>query len=172
MIQEVIILLVQIIAAFGVVVSVFYLGVQVKQQNAITKAQFGFSLTQRLYDRFFQTATNPEFCDLLSLDWAEAELSNQQRWQVGFYINTLLVDIFDTYDKTEAGFVDANQLAMRMNLLRTGMMRLPQGKMLWNLWKPTRSEIFITWFEHEIYDGDDLGGFDLRKSDGNKSLFR
>ena len=58
MIQEIIILLVQIIAAFGVVVSVFYLGVQVKQQNAITKAQFGFSLTQRLYDRFFQTATN------------------------------------------------------------------------------------------------------------------
>jgi hypothetical protein len=172
MIQEIIILLVQIIAAFGVVVSVFYLGVQVKQQNAITKAQFGFSLTQRLYDRFFQSAINPEFCDLLSLDWAEAELSNQQRWQVGFYINTLLVDIFDTYDKTEAGFVDANQLAMRMNLLRTGMMRLPQGKMLWNLWKPTRSEIFITWFEHEIYDGDDLGGFDLRKSDGNKSLFR
>ena len=52
MIQEVIILIVQIIAAFGVVVSVFYLGVQVKQQNAITKAQFGFSLTQRLYDRF------------------------------------------------------------------------------------------------------------------------
>jgi hypothetical protein len=53
MIQEIIILLVQIIAAFGVVVSVFYLGVQVKQQNAITKAQFGFNLTQRLYDRFF-----------------------------------------------------------------------------------------------------------------------
>ena len=44
--------------------------------------------------------------------------------------------------------------------------------MLWNLWKPTRSEVFITWFEHEIYEGDDLGGFDLRKSDGNKSLFR
>ena len=172
MIQEIIILLVQIIAAFGVVVSVFYLGVQVKQQNAITKAQFGFNLTQRLYDRFFQTAKNPQFCDLLSLDWAETELSNQQRWQVGFYINTLLVDIFDTYDKTEAGFVDANQLTMRMNLLRTGMMKLPQGKMLWNLWKPTRSEKFIDWFEYEIYNNDELSEFDLRKSDGFKSLFR
>jgi len=113
---------------------------QVKQQNAITKAQFGFSLTQRLYDRFFQTATNPEFCDLLSLDWADTELSNQQRWQAGFYINTLLVDIFDTYDKTQAGFVEADQLTMRMNFLRSGMMKLPQGKMLWNMWKPTRSE--------------------------------
>ncbi len=121
---------------------------------------------------FFQTATNPQFCNLLSLDWAEVELSDQQRWQTGFYINTLLVDIFDTYDKTEAGFVDANQLTMRMNLLRTGMMKLPQGKMLWNLWKPTRSEKFIDWFEYEIYDNDDLSEFDLRKSEGNKSLFR
>jgi len=161
MLQDLIILLVQIIAAFGVVVAVFYLGVQVKQQNAITKAQFGFSLTQRLYDRFFQTATNPEFCDLLSLDWADTELSNQQRWQAGFYINTLLVDIFDTYDKTQAGFVEADQLTMRMNLLRSGMMKLPQGKMLWNIWKPTRSENFISWFAHEIYQGDDLDGFDL-----------
>ena len=172
MIQEVIILIVQIIAAFGVVVSVFYLGVQVKQQNAITKAQFGFSLSQRFYDRFFQTATYPQFCDLLSLDWSETELSNQQRRQTGFYINTLLVDIFDTYDKTEAGFVDPNQLTMRMNLLRTGMMKLPQGKMLWNLWKPTRSEKFIAWFEHQIYDNDDLSGFDLRESDGSNSVFR
>ena len=58
----------------------------------------------------------------------------------GFYINTLLVDIFDTYDKTQAGFVEADQLTMRMNFLRSGMMKLPQGKMLWNMWKPTRSE--------------------------------
>ena len=69
MIQEIIILIVQIVAAFGVVVSVFYLGVQVKQQNAITKAQFGFSLTQRLYDRFFRIATDEEFCELLAKDW-------------------------------------------------------------------------------------------------------
>ena len=47
--QDVIILVVQIIAALGVVVSVVYLGMQIKQQNIITKAQFGHSLTQRLY---------------------------------------------------------------------------------------------------------------------------
>ena len=69
LIQEIIILIVQIVAAFGVVVSVLYLGVQVKQQNAITKAQFGFSLTQRLYDRFFRIATDEKFCKLLAKDW-------------------------------------------------------------------------------------------------------
>ena len=37
--QDLIILIVQIIAALGVVVSVVYLGLQIKQQNIITKAQ-------------------------------------------------------------------------------------------------------------------------------------
>ena len=53
--SETIVLIVQVIAAFGVVVSVIYLGIQIHQQNEITKAQFGHSLTQRQYDRFFQT---------------------------------------------------------------------------------------------------------------------
>ena len=43
--SEIIILVVQIIAALGVVISVIYLGVQIHQQNEITKAQF---LTWRL----------------------------------------------------------------------------------------------------------------------------
>ena len=172
MTENTIILAVQVIAAFGVVVSVFYLGVQVSQQNRITKAQFGFSLTQRLYDRFFQTATNTSFCDLLSKDWAVEELSPSQRWQTGFYINALLVDIFDVYDKANAGLVESSQLEMRMNLLRTGMMKLPQGKMLWNLWKPTRGDEFIVWFENEIFEGEDISGFDLRESDASKEMFR
>jgi hypothetical protein len=41
--SEIVLLAVQVIAAFGVVVSLFYLGVQVHQQNEITKAQFGHS---------------------------------------------------------------------------------------------------------------------------------
>lgn len=167
MTENTIILAVQVIAAFGVVVSVFYLGVQVSQQNRITKAQFGFSLTQRLYDRFFQTATNPAFCNLLAKDWAVEELDSSQRWQAGMYINALLVDIFDTYDKSEAGLVDASQLDMRINLLKTGMMKLPIGKMLWNLWKPTRSNEFIDWFELQLFEGEEIAGFDLRESDAS-----
>ena len=37
--SETIVLIVQVIAAFGVVVSVIYLGIQIHQQNEITKAQ-------------------------------------------------------------------------------------------------------------------------------------
>ena len=86
------------------------------------------------------------------------------------YINALLVDIFDTYDKSEAGLVDASQLDMRINLLKTGMMKLPIGKMLWNLWKPTRSNEFIDWFELQLFEGEEIEGFDLRESDASKQF--
>ena len=46
--KDLIILVVQIIAALGVVVSVIYLGLQIRQQNIITKAQFGHSYLRSL----------------------------------------------------------------------------------------------------------------------------
>ena len=64
--SDLIILIVQVIAALGVVVSVIYLGVQIHQQNEITKAQFGHSLTQRQYERYFATAKDGEFANFLS----------------------------------------------------------------------------------------------------------
>jgi len=172
MFQEIIILIVQIIAAFGVVVSVFYLGVQVKQQNAITKAQFGFSLTQRLYDRFFRIATDEKFCELLAKDWKNDELRNAERFQCGFYIHTLLVDIFDTYDKVQENLVNPSQLEMRMNLLRRGMMKTAAGKMIWNLWKPTQSKDLVEWFEGQIFSDEELAGFNLDESELVKNTIR
>ena len=69
--KDFVILVVQIIAALGVVVSVVYLGLQIRQQNIITKAQFGHSLTQRLYDRYFQTSKDLEYAKFMSKDWSK-----------------------------------------------------------------------------------------------------
>ena len=80
--QDLITLIVQIIAAFGVVSSVFYLGIQIHQQNKITKAQFGHSLTQRMYERYFNTSKDKEFSNFLSKDWAGEELDGADRWRV------------------------------------------------------------------------------------------
>ena len=49
-------LIIQIIAAGGVIVSVVYLAIQINQQNKITRAQFGHTLTQRQYDRYFASS--------------------------------------------------------------------------------------------------------------------
>ena len=112
--NEIIILIVQIIAALGVVVSVVYLGIQIHQQNEITKAQFGHSLTQRQYERYFASSKDGEFSEFLSKDWS-GELSDRERVRVTMFLITTLVDIFDVYEKVENNFVDKKHLEVRMN---------------------------------------------------------
>ena len=148
---ETIIIIVQMVAAFGVVVSVIYLGIQIHQQNEITKAQFGHSLTHRMYERYFNTSKDKEFSNFLSKDWAAGELDNADKWRVAVYVNALLVDIFDTYEKVEKGFVDETHLKMRMHMLKLGTMKAPIAKSTWKYWKGIKSKEFVEWFETEIY---------------------
>ena len=148
---ETIIIIVQMVAAFGVVVSVIYLGIQIHQQNEITKAQFGHSLTHRMYERYFNTSKDKEFSNFLSKDWAAGELDNADKWRVAVYVNALLVDIFDTYEKVEKGFVDETHLKMRMHMLKLGTMKAPIAQSTWKYWRGIKSKEFVEWFESEIY---------------------
>ena len=148
---ETIIIIVQMVAAFGVVVSVIYLGIQIHQQNEITKAQFGHSLTHRMYERYFNTSKDKEFSNFLSKDWAAGELDNADKWRVAVYVNALLVDIFDTYEKVEKGFVDETHLKMRMHKLKLGTMKAPIAQSTWKYWRGIKSKEFVEWFETEIY---------------------
>ena len=126
-----ILFIVQIIAAAGVVISVIYLGVQIHQQNEITKASFGHSLTQRLYDRYFNTTKDSEFSEFLSKDWSSDDLTATDKWRINHFIIMCLVDIFDVYDKVEQGFVEKKHLDIRMNSLRLGVMKSDAGKGIW-----------------------------------------
>ncbi len=148
---EIVIIIVQMVAAFGVVVSVVYLGIQIHQQNEITKAQFGHSLTHRMYERYFNTSKDKEFSNFLSKDWAAGELDNADKWRVAVYVNALLVDIFDTYEKVEKGFVDETHLKMRMHMLKLGTMKAPIAQSTWKYWRGIKSKEFVEWFETEIY---------------------
>ena len=148
---ETVLIIVQMVAAFGVVVSVIYLGIQIHQQNEITKAQFGHSLTHRMYERYFNTSKDREFSNFLSKDWALGELDDADKWRVAVYVNALLVDIFDTYEKVEKGFVDETHLKMRMHMLKLGTMKAPIAQSTWKYWRGIKSKEFVEWFETEIY---------------------
>ena len=159
--SDLIILIVQIIAALGVVVSVIYLGVQIHQQNEITKAQFGHSLTQRQYERYFATAKDGEFANFLSKDWSSDELTDAENWRSTMFIIMCLVDIFDVYEKVKKGFVDKKHLDIRMNALKFGTMKTDKARSAWDFWKTTRDQDFINWFESEIYGEGQLDADEL-----------
>ena len=157
--REIIILIVQIITSIGVVVSVVYLGIQIHQQNIITKAQFGHSLTQRLYDRYFQTSKDKEYAEFMAIDWNSQTLTPSESWRIQMAILTYLVDIFDVYDKVNAGLVDKSHLDTRMRTLKLGVMKTTNAKLVWSGWKRNRSEEFVEWFENEIYSEEDQNDF-------------
>ena len=159
--SDLIILIVQVIAALGVVVSVIYLGVQIHQQNEITKAQFGHSLTQRQYERYFATAKDGEFANFLSKDWSSDELTDAENWRSTMFIIMCLVDIFDVYEKVNKGFVDKKHLDIRMNALKFGTMKTDKARSAWDFWKTTRDQDFINWFESEIYGEGQLDADEL-----------
>ena len=161
--RELIILIVQIIAALGVVVSVVYLGVQINQQNKITKAQFGHSLTQRLYERYFETSTNKDYAEFLAKDWNADDLTPTDITRIQMAVITYLVDIFDVYDKVQEGLVNKSHLETRMNTLKLGVMKTTAAKVVWSYWKNNREQSFIDWFESEIYD-DEVGNISLEES--------
>ena len=161
--QEIIVLAVQIIAALGVVVSVVYLGVQINQQNRITKAQFGHSLTQRLYERYFETSTNRDYAEFLAKDWNADDLTPTDITRIQMAVITYLVDIFDVYDKVQEGLVNKSHLETRMNTLKLGVMKTTAAKVVWSYWKNNREQSFIDWFESEIYD-DEAGNVSLEES--------
>lgn len=161
--RELIILIVQIIAALGVVVSVVYLGVQINQQNKITKAQFGHSLTQRLYERYFETSTNRDYAEFLAKDWNADDLTPTDITRIQMAVITYLVDIFDVYDKVQEGLVNKSHLETRMNTLKLGVMKTTAAKVVWSYWKNNRDQSFIDWFESEIYD-DEAGNVSLEES--------
>ena len=141
--SDLIILIVQVIAALGVVVSVIYLGVQIHQQNEITKAQFGHSLTQRQYERYFATAKDGEFANFLSKDWSSDELTDAENWRSTMFIIMCLVDIFDVYEKVKKGFVDKKHLDIRMNALKFGTMKTDKARSAWDFGKLLEIKILL-----------------------------
>jgi len=142
----------EFVAALVTVITLIYLSGQIKQNNLITKAQFGHELTQRLYDRFFNTAKDKEFAEFIAKDWAAEDLEDSEKSRVTWFSIMLLVDVFDVYDKVKQGLVEEKHLDMRVHMLSTGIFRSPIGNRVWKFWSNVRDEEFVTWFEDNVLD--------------------
>ncbi len=110
----------EFVAALATVITLIYLSAQIKQNNLITKAEFGHGLTHRLYDRFFNTAKDKEFAEFIAKDWAAEDLEDSEKSRVTWFSIMLLVDVFDVYDKVKQGLVEEKHLDMRVHMLSTG----------------------------------------------------
>jgi len=143
----------QIIEGALLPLSLIYLAREAQLNVKLTKAQFSHTLTDRLYERYLSSTQNEEFVSFLAKDFSSTELTPEDQWRVTLWTNTMLVDLFDTYEQRENGLATQDQLDMRVNLLKLGLMQSPGAKAAWSLWKPAREASFVDWFETEIYGG-------------------
>lgn len=141
----------QVISSFAMVISVIYLGIQIRQNQKIMKLEFGYKLNERLYKRYFESSHNENFAKLLSRNWREEEFEDHDYWRMTLWIQTCLVDIFDSYDQFEHGAVDESHLNIRMHLIKSGIMETKMGIPTWNFWKQSRKTEFIEWFEMNVF---------------------
>jgi hypothetical protein len=146
----------ELIAALATVLTLIYLSAQIRQTNLITKARFGHEISQRAYDRYFQSAKDGDFSEFLAKDWAAEDLSKTETLRILNFAVMLMVDLFDIYDKVKQGLVETKHLDFRVHVLRTGIFRSPTGMRAWNFWKVTRENEFIEWFETNIIDQKEL----------------
>ena len=141
----------QIMEAILFSFTVIYIAMEAKQALNLTKAQYGHSLTQRMYDRYLSSAQNTDFAMFMAKNWEGDDMADHEHWRVTLWMNTLLVDIFDTWDMHDKGLVDKSPLDMRVQAVE-GLMKMRLGPAVWQLWKPARDPRFIDWFETEIFD--------------------
>ena len=146
----------ELIAALATVLTLIYLSAQIRQTNLITKARFGHEITQRTYERYFQSAKDGEFSEFLAKDWAVDDLSKADTQRVLNFSVMLMVALLDIYDKVKQGLVETKHLEFRVHVLRTGIFRSPLGLRAWNFWKSTRDKEFVDWFEQNIIDQEAL----------------
>ena len=143
----------QIIEAALLPLSLIYLAREAQLNVKLTRAQFSHTLTDRLYERYLSSTQNEEFVAFLAKDFSSEELTAEDQWRVTLWTNTMLVDLFDTYEQRANGLATPEQLDMRVNLLKLGLMQSPGTKAAWSLWKRSKDAAFVNWFEAEIYGG-------------------
>jgi hypothetical protein len=145
--------LAQILEGALLPLSLIYLAREAQLNVKLTKAQFSHTLTDRLYERYLSSTQNEEFVSFLAKDFSSDELTDEDQWRITLWTNAMLVDLFDTFEQRESGLATEEQLDMRLNLLKLGLMRTQGARAAWSLWKPSKDASFVEWFESEFYDG-------------------
>ena len=130
--------LAQIVEAGLLPLSLIYLAREAQLNVKLTKAQFSHTLTDRLYERYLSSTQNQEFVAFLAKDFSSEELTAEDQWRITLWTNAMLVDLFDTYEQHKGGLATQEQLDMRLNLLKLGLMQSKGARAAWSFSSTTR----------------------------------
>ena len=130
-----------------------YLALQVRLSNRLALSAIEHQLNTRVYDRRFSIARDDEFCEFLSRDWSNDDLSRVEKTKVAQYVTMLIVDAREVFFQNKLGFVSQHLLPARIDVLKKGIMENEVSKSVWAAYRLLVDPDFAVYFEREIYPG-------------------
>jgi len=141
---------IQIISALGVIASMLYLAIQIKQSTTSARSNTQQQLTERIHNRLLLVATNSELAGLISCDWETTKFTVIQKTQISYWLSAIITDIKGIHAQYKLGLVSKSTLQGRITVIKRGVFNTDIAVMVWENIKGESEPEFIRWFEEHI----------------------
>ena len=143
----------EILAAIGVIVSLVYVGRQLKQSNATSRSMLRQSMSGLLANLTFSIASTPELAEVVSKVLYEGrtstDLTNAERTQIACCYGAIIDRLYLAYEQQKDGILSPEELEA---LYRPGnvWMTTPYLASFWPIVKESWPSDFADWFDHRF----------------------
>lgn len=141
---------IQIISAVGVIASMLYLGIQIKQNTTSARSTTQQQLTERIHSRLLLVATNSELAALICADWKTTTFTDVQRTQISYWLSAIITDIKGIHAQYKLGLISKSALHGRITVIKQGVFNTDIAIAVWDNIKGESEPDFIKWFEKNI----------------------
>ena len=138
--------LTQVIGALGVIASILYLSIQVRQNTKIARSDTLNALTNRL----LLVAENNQLAGLIVKDWSDDEFTPAEKTQLSYWISCIVVDLKDIHSQCQLKVLPKSLLLERTQIIKQGIFKSVIGKSVCSNVSKSCDKKFIIWFEKEV----------------------
>lgn len=140
----------EIIAAIGVILSLLYVGTQLKQSNAMARSSFRQALGSQSTHWAMSIASSPSLAEVLAKvhfeDLEREDATGPERMQIAYAIAGLIGQIFFAFEHWKEGILTDEQFA-QLYSPRNALLSRPYLASVWPQLRPGYPEDFNKWFE-------------------------
>lgn len=142
--------IIQFITAAGVIASVLYLAIQIRQNTRSERSSTQQQLTDRIHNRLLLVATNTDLAALIAADWSTTEFTDVEQIQIRYWLAAIIADIKGIHAQYKLGLVTKSSLHGRITIIKQGVFKTEIAVSTWNNVKGESEADFINWFEKHI----------------------
>ena len=142
--------IIQFITAAGVIASVLYLAIQIRQNTRSERSSTQQQLTDRIHNRLLLVATNTDLAALIAADWSTTKFTDVEQIQIRYWLAAIIADIKGIHAQYKLGLVTKSALLGRITIIKQGVFKTEIAVSTWNNVKGESEADFISWFEKHI----------------------